>query len=84
MHRSTDMTDEHHLVEAGALNRMTDTLLDSNLSSGVSAVVNTTVSTIAEASQNNSLMQLGKTADDNDETHPGLEKPFLKQQELRL
>lgn len=78
------MTDEHYLVGAGALNRMTDTLLDSSLSAGVSAVVNTTVSTIAQASQNNSLMQLGKTSDDDDETHPGLEKPFLKQQELRL
>jgi len=80
------MTDEHHLVGAGASNSMTDRLLNSSLSAGVSAVVNTTVSTIAEASQNNPLVQLGKTADDDDDddTHPGLEKPFSKQQELRL
>lgn len=77
------MTDEHHVVGAGASNSMTDRLLDSSLSAGVSAVVNTTVSTIAEASQNSPLVQVGKTADD-DETHPGLEKPFSKQQELRL
>jgi len=78
------MTDEQHLVGAGASNSMTDRLLDSSLSAEVSAVLNTTVSTIAEASQNNPLVQLGKTADDDDETHPGLEKPFAKQQELRL
>lgn len=78
------MTDEHHLVGAGASNSMTDRLLNSSLSAGVSAVVNTTVSTIAEASQIDRLVQLGKTADDDDETHPGLERPFSKQQELRL
>lgn len=79
------MTDEHHLVGAGASDSMTDRLLGSNLSAGVSAVVNSTVSKIAEASQNNPLVQLGKTADDDDdETYPGLEKPFSKQQELRL
>ena len=78
------MNDGHHLVGAGASNSMTDRLLDSSLSAGVSAVVNTIVSTTAEASQNNPLVQLGTTADDDDETHPGLEKPFAKQQELRL
>ncbi|KAL0053697.1 hypothetical protein WJX82_009414 [Trebouxia sp. C0006] len=70
--------------ELGASSSMTDRLLNSSLSAGVSAVVNTTVSTIAEASQIDPLVQLGKTADDDDETHPGLERPFSKQQELRL
>lgn len=78
------MTDWPHLVGAGASASLTDRVLSSNDSAGWSATVNNTVSSIAEAAQNNPLVQLGKTAVDDDETHPGLEKPFAKQQELRL
>lgn len=78
------MTHEHHVVGAEASSSITDRLPDSSLSAGVSAIVNNTISTIAEASQNNPLVHLGTTADDDDETHPGLERPFARQQELRL
>ncbi len=78
------MTDQHPLVGAGASRIVTDRLLSSNVSKGLSVATNTVASGMAESSQNNNLVQLGKAADDNDETHPGLENSFVKQQELRL
>lgn len=73
------------MIGVAAVNKSTDILLSSILSADVSAAVDTTVSNIADASNHIRMAQLGKiAADDDDETHPGLEKPFAKQEELRL
>ena len=60
------------------MNNVTST----NVTASLVPAINTTANNIVEAAGNNPLVQLGRTADDEDETHPGLEKPFEKQQEL--
>ena len=74
-------SDQQCCLWAGSLNSATDALPSSNLTAGIAAAVNKTVNTVSEAAVNNPIVQLGKTADD-DETHPGLEKPLGKQEEL--
>lgn len=84
MHRRTGLNHEQPVVGVADVNKSTDRPLSSILSSGVSAAADTVVSNIADASKHSRMGQLGKMADDDDETHPGLEKPFGKQEELRL